>query len=140
MKPFLLDLYGPSVYNRYQKGDNEMSDTKILTIIGASCIGFISGAAALYFHSKHKEMNRDILEVHNELYTHTAKIEDGLRDKVQEVHHRIGHAFTGAEKIDRSLNEKIDKIEQAVFKRIGELDRKIEISHAADRVDPELTS
>ena len=113
-----------------------MDNKNIFVIIGASCIGFISGAAALYLHSKHKELDKDILEVHNELYTHTAKVEDGLRDKVQEVHHRIGHAFTGAEKIDRSLNEKIDKIEEAVFKRIGELDRKIELPRILERSEP----
>ena len=113
-----------------------MDNKNIFVIIGASCIGFISGAAALYLHSKHKELDKDILEVHNELYTHTAKVEDGLRDKVQEVHHRIGHAFTGAEKIDRSLNEKIDKIEKAVFKRIGELDRKIELPRILERSEP----
>ena len=81
-------------------------------------------------------MNRDILEVHNELYTHTAKIEDGLRDKVQEVHHRIEHAFTGAEKIDKSLNEKIDKIEEAVYERIGDLNRKIELPRILERSEP----
>ena len=113
-----------------------MDNKNIFVIIGASCIGFISGAAALYLHSKHKEPDKDILEVHNELYTHTAKVEDGLRDKVQEVHHRIGHAFTGAEKIDRSLNEKIDKIEEAVFKRIGELDQKIELPRILERSEP----
>ena len=113
-----------------------MDNKNVFVIIGASCIGFISGAAALYLHSKHKELDKDILEVHNELYTHTAKVEDGLRDKVQEVHHRIGHAFTGAEKIDRSLNEKIDKIEKAVFKRIGELDRKIELPRILERSEP----
>ena len=113
-----------------------MDNKNIFVIIGASCIGFISGAAALYLHARHKELDKDILEVHNELYTHTAKVEDGLRDKVQEVHHRIGHAFTGAEKIDRSLNEKIDKIEEAVFKRIGELDRKIELPRILERSEP----
>ena len=105
-----------------------MQDNKILTIIGASCVGFLSGATALYLHSKHKEIDRSIRDAAHDTLIRASEVEDNADRKMKDLHEDAQNLVKEAHTSINSLHTRIEELEQEVESEIK--DWKQEASHS----------